>query len=165
MDRNKRYKKRLEIVNPYKKREITTDNVTHYILYPVVLSTINDSNDFYFYILKLCWNDKNILKDRKFRQMLCGMNLEEAVDTEFLPISAETGWFSSSRQNDLAKIGRIAGYFLRMASYFIYQALNGGEEFEEKSPINDDHFNEYVNAIVKLEISSNSSFNLEKFMS
>lgn len=104
--------------------------------------------------------------------MLCGMNLEKEIDTGGLAVSVESGWFMSSRQNDLVKIGKIAGYFLRKFAYSIYEALHGESEVAEKT-INDVKFNDCVNSlklnkavvpvIARLEISANSSFNTERF--
>lgn len=176
MDREKRYKKRLATskINRYVKREVTTENVTHYILYPVVPSTINATNDFYFHLLQLCWNDKNILKDRRYQRMLCGMRLKDVVDTEKLAISTESGWFTSSRQNDLEKIGKIAGYFIRKFAYSIGQAVYEGIDSDNYSPIIDEKFNAFVDSlkankaivpvVVKLQISQQSSFDTERFI-
>ncbi len=176
MDRTKRYKKRLVTskVDRYVKREITKDNVVHHIIYPVVLSTINGSNDFYYHILQLCWNDKNILKDRRYRQMVCGLRLKDVVDVKNLAVSDESGWFTSSRQNDLAKIGKVAGYFIRKFACSVAEALHEGNDFDDTVPIVDDVFNEFVESlktkkavvpvVVKLEISQQSSFDTKRFI-
>lgn len=175
MDRKKRYKKRSAASkHRYVKREFTTEKAVHYILYPVVFSTINGSNDFYFHILQLCWNDKNIQKDRRYRQMVCGLRLKEAVDTENLAISAESGWFTSSRQNDLANIGKIAGYFIRRFAYSVGESLYDEVDFDEHSPIIDEKFNKFVDSlklnkavipvVIKLDISQQSSFDTKRFI-
>lgn len=174
MERVKRYKKRLEVtkVNRYVKRDFTSDKVIHYILYPVVPSTINRSNDFFFHVLQLCWNDKNLLKDRRYRQMLSGLRLKDSVHTIDLATS-EDGWFKSCRQNDLAVIGKIAGYFIRMFAYSVGDALYNGEDFDKLPPITDVQFNKFVESLklenavipvlVKLEISEQSSFDTTRF--
>lgn len=140
----------------------------------MVVSTINRTNDFYFHILQLCWNDKNIRNDRRYRQMVCGLRLKEAVDTQSLQISEKTGWFTSSRQNDLAKIGKIAGHFIRMFAYSIGEALFEDFDFDQHSSIPDEKFNEYVESlkvkkaivpvVVKIKISKQSSFDPKRFI-
>lgn len=179
MDRNKRYTNRVKRVaksssNGYIKRENTAERKTHYILYPVVLSTINKSNDFFFHTLKLCWNDKNIVKDRRVRQMFSGFHLENGFDTRDLAISAESRWFCSSRQNDLVKIGKIAGYFIRKCAYSVGQALYDEFDVKSYSPVPDEKFNNFVDnlksskaivpVVVKLQISPESSFNVDQFI-
>lgn len=176
MDRNKRYKKRLAKLksNNYLKREITTDKVCHYILYPIVFSTIGKTNDFYFHILKLCWNDKNLLKDFRCQEMFRGLHLQQGVEIADLVLSAETGWFTSSRRNDLAKIGKICGYFIRNFACSIGQALDEKFNPEAYPPILDEKFNACVYTlkenkaiipvVVKLEISPQSNFDTERFI-
>lgn len=184
MDRKKRYttrkayKKRLEKCkksNDYVKRVMTTDKACHYILFPVNFSTVGKSNDFFLRILNLCWNDKNLQKDTRCREMFRGLHLQKAVKIADLPKSPKTGWFISSRKTDLAKIGKVAGYFIRRFACSVGSALDDTFNREVYTPIINKHFNECVNAlkdnktimpvVVKLEISSESCFDNSRFIS
>lgn len=176
MDRKKRHVNRENRIaeSNYIKRKVTTERKIHYILYPVVLSTINKSNDFFFHTLKLCWNDKNILKDQRVRQMFCGLHLKEGFDTLDLATSAESGWFCSSRQNDLVRIGKIAGYFIRKCAYSVGQAFHYDIDAKSYPPVPDEKFNALIDnlkaskaivpVVVKLQISPESSFNVTQFI-
>lgn len=157
----------------YKKREISNETVSHFIVFPVTLSTIGKSNDFLFRSLSLCWNDKSILKDSRCMHMIRGFNLITEVDVEELDKSAETGWFSSSRSNDLRKIGNVAGYFIRNNACSVAVAMD--KEFVPGcKPINNKEFNDFVGAlkdekaivpvIVQLDISPDSYFDWSKFV-
>lgn len=157
----------------YVKRKLTNNKVCRYILFPVVLSSIGKPNDFYFHALSLQWNCKNIAKDYRCQALIRGLHLEDNVEIDNLARSKETGWFISARKNDLSKIGKVAGYFLRMFACSAGQALD--ENFTDfYSRIDVEDFNELMNemkskktvvpSIVKLEISRDSDFDASKFV-
>ncbi len=163
----------LRINGHYEKRKNCTSTVSHFIVFPVTPSTIGKSNDFYLHSLSLCWNDKNMLNDARCKHMLRGLYLKSEVEHGSLAKSAETGWFSSSRSNDLRKIGNIAGYFIRNHACSVAVAMDeqfvpGGE------PINNKEFNDFISGlkegktivptIVKLDISPDSYFDTSKFI-
>lgn len=176
IERKKRFENRktnsLES-NGYIKRKMTTSKVCHYILFPVVSSTVGKSNDFLFHVLSLCWNDKNLLNDPRCQKMFRGLYLEQKIETSDLNKSAETGWFTSSRASDLVKIGKIVGYFIRTFACSVGGALDNTFDPFAYSPIEDNHFNECVSAlkgkavlpvVVKIEISSESCFDVTQFI-
>lgn len=162
----------------YEKRKMTNDKVCRYILFPMVLSSIGKPNDFYFHALNLRWNCKNISRDRRCQELIRGLHLGENVENvenveiHNLARSRETGWFMSSRKNDLAKIGKLAGYFLRMFACSVGQALDENFAFNSRIDVKD--FNDLIKelkdnktivpAIVKLEISRDSHFDASKFV-
>lgn len=161
----------------YVKRKMTIDTVCHYILHPVVYSTIGKSNDFFFHALRLCWNDKNILKDTRCKKLLYGLHLREGdietLDVMNLTRSNENGWFTSSRENDLAKIGKLSGYFLRRFACTIGKALDDNFDPECCSWVGDKNLDELLKelkertiipVIVKLEISPHSEFDSSRFV-
>lgn len=177
VERNERCKKRESKnsnFNGYAKRKMTGEKVCHYILFPVVTSTIGKSSDFYFHILSLCWNDKNLLHDSRFQKLLLGLHLNQEVDISDLDQSTETGWFIGSNARDLAKIGKIAGYFLRSHACSVGSALDENFDPDAYVPIPNADFNECVNSlkenkaitpvVVKLEISPESCFDASKFI-
>lgn len=178
MDRKKRAAKRSakkKVLQSYEKRKTTKDTVCRYILYPVVPSTIGKSNDFYFHALRLIWNDRNILKDSQCKKMLQGLHLKKEeidnLDVGKLARNKENGWFASSRQNDLATIGKVAGYFLGRFAHSVGSALdkrfvpglidakNLNDIFEV---LRDNHT--IIPVIVKLNISPHSNFDYSKFL-
>lgn len=166
-------KKNLQV---YVKRKMTTDTVCHYLLYPVVLSTIGKSNDFYFHALRLMWNERNISKDARCRKLFQGLHSEdgeiETLGIENLARAKENGWFTSSRKNDLAKIGKLAGYFLRHFASSIGKAFD--ENLNPESSIGVTVLNDLFHvlkenktitpAIIKVEISPNSNFDPSRFL-
>lgn len=179
MDRKRRAAKRSvksKNLQEYVKRKMTTDTVCHYLLYPVVHSTIGKSNDFYLHALRLMWNERNIFKDAQCRRLFQGLHTEkgeiETLAIENLARTKENGWFISSRKNDLAKIGKAAGYFLRHFASSVGKAFD--EHFNPESSIGvkvmDDLFHVFQEnktitpAIVKLEISPNSNFDPSRFV-
>lgn len=177
LQRGKRLTKLVQIRQngeTYEKRKMTTERVCHFVLFPVVFSTIGKPNDFFYRVLSLCWNDKNILKDTRYQQLLRGLRLEEKVETANLVRSEETGWFTSSRNNDLEKIGKVAGYFLRMFASSVAKALDENFTPESYKDIVDKDFNEVTNllkerktivpVIVKLQISPESAFDKSRFI-
>lgn len=175
MDRKKRAVKRSaqsKTLQSYEKREKTTDRVRQYILYPVVPSTIGKSNDFYFHALQLIWNERNIFKDSQCKKLLQGlywkMEENESIYIAKLARATNNRWFTSSRENDLATIGKVAGYFLRRFASSVGKALD-----ERFNPDTDDCFigakindlfkvlldnRTIVPVIVKLDLSPNSKF-------
>lgn len=178
MERKNRVMKRSGNLSDYVPRKISTDTVCHYILHPVIFSTIGKSNDFYLHSLRMFWNDKNLLKDARCQKLLSGLHLKpddfEKWDFENLERSKDNGWFISSRKNDLAKIGKIAGYFLRRFVCVVGKALDEYFDPEFYSPINikdlDDVFEELkanntiVPIIVKVELSALSYFDASRFV-
>src|ERR1700761_1516050 len=114
----------LRVSEEYEKRKMTTDLVDHYILFPVVFSALGRKNEFYIHALSSCWNDKNILKDSRCQQMFRGLNLKQPIEIDGLSKSTD-GWFTSCRHNDLEKIGKVAGYFIRLFSRTVGIALDG----------------------------------------
>lgn len=176
LDRKKRAQKRSrkDTCQDYVKRKMTNETVCHYVLYPIIPSTIEKSNDFYFRALRLIWNERNISKDPQCQKLIKGLRTEdiETLNIENLSRDEENGWFSSSRKNDLVKIGEIAGYILRNF------ACSVGQSLDEKScngPCKkikrlDDLFEELKSkgiirpVIIKLEISPNSNFDSTRFI-
>lgn len=160
------------------KQKTAPEIICHYILYPVVLSTVEKSNDFYFHALRLSWNDRNKLKDFRCQKLLRGLHLKEddieSLDIETLARSEENGWFISSRKNDLAKIGSVAGYFLRGFACSVGKALDSNYNKDVYSGMNakalNDMFTEMKNnqtivpVILKVEISQHSNFEVQRFV-
>lgn len=139
----------------------------------MVFSSIGKPNEFYFHVLNLKWNCKNISKDYRCQELIRGLNLQEHVEIDNLTISNETGWFKSSKKTDLAKIGKVSGYFFRMFACSVGQALD--ENFTDfYSRVDDKDLNDVINvlkdnltikpAIIKLEISGESKFDASKFL-
>lgn len=169
----KRSRKR-ESYQVYMKRQMITDKICHYIVFPVVFSAIGKPNDFYFHSLSQCWNDKNISKNYPCRELLRGLHWKDVVEIDNLPRSAETGWFTSSRKNDLAKIGKVAGIFLRRFACSVGQALDDNFILDRYSHVGDKDLTDLINelkeiktvepVIVKLEISPHSNFDASKFI-
>lgn len=181
MERKKRAIKRsgyCEIRQDDEQEKITTDTICHYILHPVIFSTIGNSNDFYFHSLKLRWNERNTLKDPRCQKLLRGLHLKEhefeTLDIEHLIRFKGNGWFTSSRKTDLAKIGKVAGYFLRRFACAVGKALDDNFDPEFYSSISAEYLNDLfkelkdnetiVPVIVKLELSSLSNFDASKFV-
>lgn len=168
-------KLRSKVINApqeYQKRKMTNDTVSHFILYPVAFPAIGKKNEFFIHALSLCWNDKNTLKDSKCQQMFRGINLQHPIDTGSL-LKSTDGWFTSCRHNDLEKIGKISGYFMRLFSSSVVGILY--EKFDLQSkPIDDDKFVEFicslkrekivVPAIIKLQLSVESAFDASQFI-
>lgn len=181
MDRKKRAVKRFakgKTLQSYEKRENTTDRVRHYILYPVVTSTIGKSNDFYFHALQLIWNDRNIFKDSQCKKLLQGLywkqDENDAMDIEKLARAKGNEWFTSSRQSDLATIGKVAGYFLRRFASSVGKAMDERFNLDTDCFIGPKNLNDLfevlrdnqtiIPAIVKLDISPNSKFDHSKLI-
>lgn len=159
----------------YTKRKWATDKVCRYIIFPVTLAATGKPNDFYLHALSLCWNNKNITKDYRCQQLLRGLRLQTGIpDLRNLKRSSETGWFLSSRKNDLARIGQLAGYFLHKYACSVGQIFDGKYDAHTQNNINDGDLHNLiaelkdgrtvVPVIVKLELSAESYFNASKFV-
>lgn len=162
----------------YEKRKMTKNTVRHYILYPVVPLTIGKSNDFYFHTLRLMLSDRNIKKDPKCKKLLQGLRLKDEelhnLDVGQLMRDRENGWFTSSRQNDLATIGKVVGYFLKCFASSVVNVLD--EHFSPETAtlnvvkeLHDlfevlRHNQAIVPVIIKLNISPHSKFDQSKFI-
>lgn len=152
------------------------DTIRHYLLHPVILSTIGQSNDFFFHVIRMMWNDRNTMKDLRCQKLLQGICLKEddveSLDIKTLARTKGEGWFSSSRKNDLTKIGKIAGYFLKRFACAIAESLD--ENYNFYSTINNDELNNLcqelknnrniVPVIIQLDISSQSDFDVSRFL-
>lgn len=134
-------------VQCYKKRKVTNERACHYILFPVVKSTVGISSDFYFHALNLCWNDKNLLKDPQCQRMFRGFRLTQEIPLHSLDTSAESGWFTGSNASVLAKIGKIAGYFIRIHACSVASALDGNFNVDDYIPVVNKDMNYCVNAL------------------
>lgn len=164
--------KEINVRQEYQKRKMTNDTVSHFILYPVAFPAIGKKNEFFIHALSLCWNDKNTLKDSRCQQMYRGLHLQHPIDTESL-LKSTNGWFTSCRHNDLEKIGKVSGYFIRLFSRSVASVLD--EKFDTQSrPIDDDKFADFVcslkrekivvPAIIKLQLSVESAFDASQFI-
>lgn len=176
MEREKRAARRSSTLQVIVKRKITTEMTCHYILFPIVPSTIQKSNDFYFHTLRLLWNGKNIFKDACSQKLLRGLHSEispkDILEIENLTRNEKTGWFASSRKTDLVKIGKLAAYFLRFYACSVGKSLD--ESFNITSSTRatqlDDLFQSLKNkktivpVIIRLEISPYSDFDSERFV-
>lgn len=162
----------INVPQEYQKRKKTNETVSHFILYPVAFPAIGKKNEFFLHALSLCWNDKNLLKDSRCQQMFRGLRLEHPIATENLLKSAD-GWFTSCRHNDLEKIGKLSGYFIRLFSSSVAGVLD--QNFDSQSrPIDDDKFTDFINslkrekivvpAIINVQLSIESAFEPSKFI-
>lgn len=162
------------ITHNYEKRKMTTDKVSHFILFPVVLSSVGKCNDFYLHSLSLCWNDKNLCKDTRCKHLIHGLYLKDKLNIYDLEKCGETGWFTSTRSNDLLNIGKMVGYFIRCNACAVAKALDEMFIPESYSLIEDKEFNDFMNefkinktvvpVIVKVDISPESNFDASKFV-
>lgn len=96
-------------------------------------------------------------KDARCREIFRGLHLQKEIKIADLAKSSETGWFSSSKKSDLAKIGKVAGYFLRNFTCSVGRALDDKFNREEYTPVIDLQFCDKDNktimpVVVKLEI-------------
>lgn len=171
MHRKTRSKKLL--AKQYHVRTKTTDIVSHFIIYPVVPSIIGNGNDFFMNALSLCMNGKKLKNNTRCQQFFRGFYLTHPIETSDLITCSETGWFTSYRSEDLEKIGKVAGYFIRQYSVTIAQALDQAFVPECYPPIQDDKFNQFVKsfkdkktivpAVVQIQISRSSKFDVGRF--
>lgn len=177
MNRKNRYKSRQEKLANYRgyfKRKTTSEKVCHYILFPVVSSTVGRPSDFFFHALSLCWNDKNVHKDAQCIRMFRGMRLKQEINISDLCKNNETGWFTGSNAGDLEKIGKVAGYFVRVCAVTVCSALDESFNIDDCKPVLSKYFNDCVKGlkesktvipvVVKLEISPHSYFDFSKFI-